>query len=884
MRIILTHEQADFDALAGLLGVSLLQDGDIPILPNRTNRNVRNYLTLFREELPFTELRDLPAESIELITLVDTQSLVTIKGITSHTKVHVIDHHQAKTGIDPLWQLNIQQTGAVTTILVESLQKADISVSPIHATLLLLGIYEDTGALTYASTTARDIRAAAYLMESGANLKIVTTYLNPPLSPDQRLLYEKLISAAKTLNINGQRIVISSAEAIGLNEEISSIAHKLRDLLEPHGLIILVATDEGYRMVLRSTTDQVNVAALASHFGGGGHERASAALIHRNYDETEQSTIRLPSILAELEEILPKFIKPSLTVAQMMSRRPRLISPEITAQEASLLMQRYGYEGFPVVRDHKVVGLLTRRAVDRAITHKLNLKASSLMESGSVTVHISESLENVQKLMMETGWGQIPVVDEQNSEIIGIITRTDILKSISKSSAPHHQRSLAQQLKAALPVAQIKLLQIIAEMALKNNSMTYVVGGFVRDLILKRPVSDYDLVIEGDAISLAKLVTERYGGRLVTHSRFGTAKWYISNQVKDEICKDIPELESTDSALPMSLDFISARTEFYERPTALPVVERSGIKLDLHRRDFTINTLAIRLDPRHFGELIDSWGGYADIQHKVIRVLHSLSFIDDPTRILRAVRFEHRFSFNIDKRTLELMSEAADQLKAITGERLRHELDLIFAEEDPAGILNRLQELNLLVNIHPALTWDVQKSDALSHLLNTSLPKFWDIPEKVWSIPAKRIMAYACWLCDLSKPHITQLGSRLRLPGQMIKVIEQTHDLNTEVEKLIGQKPSKIVTALDPYSILSLAVIRFMNLQPEVESLLDDYQSTWKRIKASIDGDEMIRLGYPPGPDFRSLLTDLRNAIIDQEITSGLQEYDYLKNKTKLNH
>ncbi len=437
MKIILTHEQADFDAIAALLAATLIYDPCIPVLPRKMNRNVRSFLALYGEELPFIDVRDIPAEEIDHIILVDTQALVTLKGATRHTTIEVIDHHQLKENIDKTWSVNTEQVGAVTTVLAEAIQEQNISLNTTQATLLLLGIYEDTGSLIYASTTARDIRSAAYLLEQGANLKIAVNYLNPPLSAEQRIIYDRLVAMAEVHSINGLRIVISTTEGQDLQEEISSIAHKMRDLLEPDGLIIIVATEEGYRLVLRSTNDLINVATLANHFGGGGHERAAAALIRRptgvghSKDQEE-----LQNISAELLRIIPGYIRPSVSVKQIMSRRPRLIPPTLPVGEASKLMQRYGYEGFPVVENGTVVGLLTRRTVDRALAHKLNLKASSLMEAGNVTVSPLDSIDRLQDVMTESGWGQIPVFDPEKNDIVGIVTRTDTTKkSVSTATA-----------------------------------------------------------------------------------------------------------------------------------------------------------------------------------------------------------------------------------------------------------------------------------------------------------------------------------------------------------------------------------------------------------------------------------------------------------------
>ena len=326
-----------------------------------------------------------------------------------------------------------------------------------------MGIYEDTGSLTYVTTTPRDARLVAYLLEQGASLRIASEFLNPPLSDEQREIYNRLLQAAETVNIHGQNIVISASEAPNLNEEISSIAHKLRDLLDPDALFLLVGTVEGVRLVARSTTDRVNVAEVAARFGGGGHDRASAALV-RQTDPDPTLPLPLEAAYQKLLAILPEIVEPALTVGRIMSRGPRVLSPETPAQDAGKLMQRYGYEGYPVVKDGRVLGLLTRRAVDRALSHKLNLPAASLMEAGEITVTPKDTIEQLQRLMAESGWGQVPVVAE-DGHVIGIVTRTDLLKTIGAGEALLSEvKNLAERLEAALPPVRIQFLKAIAEL------------------------------------------------------------------------------------------------------------------------------------------------------------------------------------------------------------------------------------------------------------------------------------------------------------------------------------------------------------------------------------------------------------------------------------
>jgi tRNA nucleotidyltransferase (CCA-adding enzyme) len=477
----------------------------------------------------------------------------------------------------------------------------------------------------------------------GASLQIATEFLNHPLSKAQQELYDILRANAQTLKIHGQMVILAIADAGSLDEEFSSVAHKLRDLLDPDALFVLIATRGAIQMVARSTSNNIDVAEIAAHFGGGGHDRAAAGLIKdRQLDEVQ----------SELIQVLQDSIHPSITVFQIMSPRPQLLSPDTPVEEAARRMQRYGYEGYPVVSDGKVVGLLTRRAVDRALAHRLNLNAASLMNAGQHTVKPDDSIDSLQHIMTETGWGQIPVVQPESGEIIGIVTRTDLIKSLALQPRIAGRQNLGNRLEAVLPVARFVLLKAVSQVAYKQRAALYIVGGFVRDLLLERPSLDFDLVVEGDAIQLARALVRQYGGRVTSHTRFGTAKWHLGALKEDSAFPpDKIQLligQEPASDLPESLDFVTARTEFYTHPTALPTVERGSIKLDLHRRDFTINTLALRLDGHHYGELHDYWGGLIDLRHGVVRVLHSLSFVDDPTRILRAVRFEQRFNFAID--------------------------------------------------------------------------------------------------------------------------------------------------------------------------------------------------------------------------------------------
>lgn len=874
MDIILTHEQADFDALAALLAAFLLNEKAYAVLPRRMNRNVRAFLNLYGADLPFIDSRDLPNRPIGTVTLVDTQSLVTLKGISAQTQIHVVDHHQVRPELPPEWHISGERLGACTTLLVENLREHNGALTTLQATLLLLGIYEDTGSLTYISTSPRDIRAAAYLLESGASLRIANSFLNPPLSPEQRALYERLQDTARTVNLHGHTVVMACADAGEMTDEISSVAHKLRDLLDPDALFLVINTVEGMRLVARSTSDRINVAKIAAHFGGGGHERAAAALIKQPYSfPHEDGADPLVEACQEIERLLKEEIQPSITVGQIMSHSPRVLTPQTSAQEAAALMQRYGYEGYPVLDGERVVGLLTRRAVDRALAHKLNLPAASLMEAGEVLVHPDEAVEHLHKVMTTSGWGQVPVVDAQSGRVIGIVTRTDLLKTlVQETGALPGKINLAEQLDAALPAARLALLKEIAVQARQLHMAVYVVGGFARDLILERPSLDFDVVVEGDAIMLARSLVKAFGGRIVAHGRFGTAKWWTGSLREVLAARLQHGTPLNPGDLPESLDLISARTEFYDYPTALPVVERSNIKLDLHRRDFTINTMAIRLDGRHYGDLYDYWGGLSDLKKGLVRVLHSLSFVDDPTRMLRAVRFEQRFGFNIESRTLQLMEDAHPLVRQLSGDRIRHELNLILAEPRALEMLSRLQGLHLLEAIHPQLLWDEAFRPALHAALFEPIDTRWGLLERVGGKPLRKALAHLAWLLHLEDEGALAVGSLLRLPASWLKALPGAQKIRSALPGLHGEPASQVVELLESTSLPGLYALYLSTPEPAARALLERYAVEWQHIRPRVDGETLKKQGIPPGPAYRAILAALKRAWLDGEVRSEAEE------------
>jgi tRNA nucleotidyltransferase (CCA-adding enzyme) len=515
------------------------------------------------------------------------------------------------------------------------------------------------------------------------------------------------------------------------------------------------------------------------------------------------------------------------------------------------------------------LGMLTRREIDRAMHHGLQRHPiSRYMRRGEVFVTPDDSVETLRRVMTEQDWGQVPVLDPRTGGLLGIVTRTDLLKQWT-STAPAPPETLDHRMAAALPPALIELIRRTGVLAGELGYPLYAVGGFVRDLLLGHPNLDVDLVVEGDAIRLAHELAGRLGGHVRSHRRFGTAKWILP--------PDLPDF-SNSAGLPESLDFATARTEFYEHPTALPMVERSSIKLDLHRRDFTINTLAIRLTPERWGELLDFYGGRKDLDERLIRALHSLSFVEDPTRILRAIRFEQRFGFQIEPRTEELIGNALDLMERVSAERVRHELELILAEAEPERALNRLAELGVLTLLNPDLhcdAWFQARAAALRGLISQVRNSTSEIPPPM-TLAADALPPLYLALLTFQMPaeSLQALAERYRLRKSYRDLLGEVARLRAQLPRLSrnGLKSSEIVAILDETSDEARLLIRVATDSWLVRQRLDLYQRRLRHVRPVLTGTDLRRMGLPPGRHYSQILERLRAAHLDEEITEQADE------------
>ena len=401
---------------------------------------------------------------------------------------------------------------------------------------------------------------------------------------------------------------------------------------------------------------------------------------------------------------------------------------------------------------------------------------------------------------------------------------------------------LLDTLNANLPPAAANNLAAVLALAHEANLSLYLVGGSVRDLLLGRGILDLDLVTEGDAPKLAATVAEKLGGQLTAHSHFGTA---------------------TVETHGLRLDFSTARQETYPRPGALPQIAPSDMHSDLWRRDFSVNAMALCLAGTAEGSLIDLCDAHRALQQRCIRVLHSASFLDDPTRMFRAVRYEQRLGFTIEPDTLQLLQEALAQnaVSTLSADRLRHELELILQEESPLPPLHRAENLGLLNAIYPGLTISAASTPQTDATETTGQP----VPEVVIAR-----MAYT-----LQPAQAEGLAARLNMAGQWRRAVTDAADLRGVAETLeseVDPQPSRIARILERYSEHALTAAISQCRLPQARSLLIQYATKWRFDAPLLNGHDLKKLGVAPGPETGHILQELRRARLDGQVSSREEE------------
>ena len=863
--LITSHANADFDAFAAMLAARRLYAPCVLLFPGTQERGLQKvFAALPPESFDFREHAALNWDSFDQLVLVDTRQRSRISHVAPllarpDLRVEVWDHHPASGDDVQAAVLHHADTGAVTSLLVQALRDRGIVPSPREATLLGLGIYGDTGSFTYSSTTPQDFAAAAWLLEQGMDVNALGEMAAHELTSLHIHALNSLLESARTYSINAVSVVLAEASMEHYLGDFAYLAHRLMEMEKFSVLFAIGLMGDRIQVVARSRNDRINVGEICAELGGGGHAYAASASVRgMTLHEVRETILRQ----------LHAQSAPRKTAGDYMSSPAVGVESTGSIREADALMLHFGLKAVPVFAagSRRCIGLLDAQTASRASAHGLgNSLVEDYMRRRVQTLAPNASLRELTGIIVGSRQRLVPIVD--NESVIGVVTRTDLINLfaeepgiiLDKSSASQTKaRNLGKLITDRLPAAIRSRLKLAGALGRKLGLPVYVVGGFVRDLLLDCPNHDIDLVVEGNGIALAKALARELGGRVREHQKFLTSVVIFTG----------------DDGREERIDVATARLEYYEYPAALPTVELSSIKMDLFRRDFSINSLAVRLDSEPFGQLVDFFGGQRDIRDRVIRVLHTLSFVEDPTRCLRAVRFEQRYRFRLSPGAEKLVRNALslNLMERLSAPRLFNEYQHICNEADPPACFFRLEELGILKAIAPQLNLTPTRRDILHRtreMLAWYRLLYFDEAVQPWIayfLALNHNFSYA----DTSR-HCNQLGVPHNLRGELMQQRELTRSIQPRLSQWQEQQQkgegrvSLLCAMLRPLSLESLLHVMAAPHDAALQKTLSRYITQWRQEKADISGADLRRLGLEPGPIYGRLLRRALAAKLDGE-------------------
>lgn len=853
VKIITTHMSADFDAFASAVCAVRLYPDHRVLFPGSMELAVRSFRAETALPFPEVKLKEARRHTLEHAVVVDTPDPARLGEVwdmiqKSGCSMTRIDHHGKNGNGLSADEVVFRRVGSTCTLIVDLFRKQKIAPTPEEASLLLMGVYEDTGSLSYRDTTPEDMRAAAWLVENGATLDWVRRWVAKSLEPEQLALLNSIVEGTEERRIGGVPVAVATIDVERYHEEAAVVVHRWMETFQlPVGVVLMVRAPF-VQMILRSRLAGLNVGQIARLFGGGGHATAASARV------SDRMVVEIrEDVWRRIEERMP----PAETAGDAAGRQIFSVDDDVTVDVAKRTLNERRVNALPVaqVQTGELVGVVTRQILDRAGALGLDHRpVSTVMQPGVPKVEAGTPLEALGDLFLE-GSHRFVIVT-RDDQAVGLLTRMELFRRLFEKM-PAVGAGLDHRMAALRPVTQSvtrmlrevvpgwvgEILKSVHEVAGALASPTYLVGGVVRDLLLERANEDVDLVVEGDGIAVAEALAEKLGARCHPHEPFMTAVVTLQNG--------------------HSVDVASARTEFYRTPAALPEVATSLIRQDLYRRDFTINALAISLEGEQFGQLIDFFGGRRDLSQREIRVLHSLSFIDDPTRAIRAVRYARRLDFEVAQDTEHLIRTAVSEgvFERLSGQRLRRELEQLLAEPHPTPSMALLADLGLLGAICSDLVWDDRCYD---FLLEVEGQLSWYLLERLGDHPPPLFLFLGGLAASAGTEVPTHLAGRLNLTGAAGR---RMADLPKAIEELRGvagpgTRLSTRVAIVEKVEAEAL-LLAMAGLEMDGRRRLADAAEAAVRQPATVTGRHLRDAGVPECRHIGLAIQSARAAVLD---------------------
>ena len=424
MQIVTTHKNTDFDGFASVIAATLLFPDALAVLPKHLNPNVKAFLSIHKELFLTHTAADVDLKAVDRLIVVDVNSwsrLDRMEPLKNRNGIEILlwDHHIEQGSIHASSSC-IEPVGATTTLLVRELKKKRKLLTPMQATLLLAGIYEDTGNLTFPSTTSEDAHAAGWLLERKADLIILSTFLKPAYSEKHKAILSQMLQNAERSKIKGHRISINKVSIAGHVDSLAVVVRMVMEILNVDAAFgIFSEPEQGRCMVIgRGQAEGLDVGAIMRSMGGGGHPRAGSAQLKAVHPDAVEQWIR---------ELIQGNQQSSVQISDLMSFPVSTVTSQTTMEEVAMMLRHQGITGIPVVDDGRIVGMISRRDF-RRVRKESQLKSpvKAFMSKEVLTIAPGNSPMQAAAIMVKHDVGRLPVVE--NGRVIGILTRSDVMR------------------------------------------------------------------------------------------------------------------------------------------------------------------------------------------------------------------------------------------------------------------------------------------------------------------------------------------------------------------------------------------------------------------------------------------------------------------------
>jgi tRNA nucleotidyltransferase (CCA-adding enzyme) len=861
--VILGHAGADFDCVASMAGLSRLYAGAVAVLPGSLEPNVEEFLRLYEGRFRFMRMPAplLLKEDIGTVILADTivaSRLGEYKDVLSLPGIRLVayDHHEPNSAsLAHIDEGHIRKCGATASLVTAVLREQVVPVNPDEATLLALGIYEDTGSLLFPETTAFDVEQAAYLLKAGASLSMVARYVTTYLTPEQQTALENALTNVQVTTVAGAQIAFAIVHAERNVGNLSVIVHRLAQIIKAEALFLIYQTPQALYVLGRSDR-LLNVAELLAPLGGAGRIHAAASIL-RDGTSAESAQGQIVSTIAA------RHTQWHQVVRDIMTPHPATVFQDVSAEQALQTMVNLGFSVLPVEGNGRIVGVVSKKALEKTSLTRLQQKpVHYFLNTRIAAVPLTATVEELIQAFGTYNTGLLLVMEEDR--LLGVVSRSDVLRYLNSTAHPQTvvgtpgvrviARADLDRLGGSDTAATLARIGQIGD---AEGNRAYLVGGSVRDVLLGRQPNDFDIVTEKDVSGIAAAVAKSFDTDVISYGRFMTHKVRIRER---------------------DYDFAAARLEYYDFPGSLPTVAPAPLMKDLLRRDFTVNTLAMSLSESDFGTVVDATGGLRDLETRTIRMTYPDSFIEDPARILRAVSAQTRLGFSLEDGTCEKAREALDLglLNVRRNKRAQDEFKELLLDSRGVTCVKALCVLGCGLIGLPLVPPRAAKLRLLSALQEGLHEAVGGLDAPPWVAPL------LVWLGDIRPGELQEILKDFGLSDRLASACRSWQHKERALRRLLEQRTCKVSTAAQelegiPLSVLSILEGHLAGLQSTgPRDLLMTVLSQMNR-PSLVSGGDVVSLGIPEGRQVGLLLDQVRRLQLDGMIGSREKAVAYLR-------